>query len=247
MRNLWKKTFAANLMNERCVTMFAEEIHFIEKGQGEPFILLHGNGENCHIFDNFIDRFSKEYRVIAIDTRGHGKTPLGEEVFSLYQFAEDLKDFMDLHKIEKANILGFSDGGNIAMIFASKYPERVIRLIANGANTKPSGMKTTVHIGMWLVYFGACLLSGISKKQAKTKQLYKIMLFEPHISAYDLKNISAPALVLVGTNDMIKEKESRYIARTIPNAELRFVLGGHFILKENQKDYFYTVQKFLEK
>ena len=50
---------------------------FIEKGQGEPLILLHGNGENCECFHGQIDELSKQYHVYAIDTRGHGKTPGG--------------------------------------------------------------------------------------------------------------------------------------------------------------------------
>ncbi len=227
--------------------MYAEEMHYIEKGQGEPLILLHGNGESSVIFEKFIDAFSDKYRVIAIDTRGHGKSPMGEDNFSLYQFAEDLKDFMNLHEIEKANILGFSDGGNIALIFASKYHERVIKLIANGANSKPSGMKTSVHLGMWLVYIISCIFAGISKKQARTKLLYSIMLFEPKLTAEELSVITAPTLVLVGTDDMIKEKESRYLAKAIPNGELCFILGGHFILKENFKDYCFAVRKFLDK
>lgn len=227
--------------------MYAEEMHYIEKGQGEALILLHGNGENSLIFEKFIEVFSLKYRVIAIDTRGHGKSPLGEEEFSLYQFAEDLNDFMDLHGILKANILGFSDGGNIGLIFASKYPEKVIKLIANGANANPDGMKTAVHLGMWLVYIISCIFSGISKKQKRTKILYRIMLFEPKLTSEDISKIKAPTLILVGTDDMIKEKHSRYLAKTIINAELCFVLGGHFILKDNFKDYCFAVKKFLDK
>ena len=128
------------------------ELYYTEKGEGEPFIMLHGNGEDGSVFEKEIDYFSKKYRVIAIDTRGHGRSPMGEEPFSLYQFAEDLKDFMDEHEIKRANILGFSDGGNIALIFASKYPERVVRLIANGSNTKPSGMKFAVHAAIRMNY-----------------------------------------------------------------------------------------------
>lgn len=226
--------------------MFAEEIIYYEKGEGEPLILLHGNGEDSSIFNKFAERFSKKFRVIAIDTRGHGKTPKGDGPFSLYQFAEDLNDFMDYHKIEKANILGFSDGGNIAMIFAEKYPEKVIKLILNGANSKPSGMKTIVHLEMWAVYFISFVLSAFSEKYANIKELYRIMLYEPHISAEELGSISAPALVLAGTEDMIKESESKFISRNIPDSKLVYVLGGHFILKDNFKDYCYAVDKFLE-
>lgn len=223
------------------------ELYYTEKGEGEPFIMLHGNGEDGSVFEKEIDYFSKKYRVIAIDTRGHGRSPMGEEPFSLYQFAEDLKDFMDEHEIKRANILGFSDGGNIALIFASKYPERVVRLIANGSNTKPSGMKFAVHAAIRMNYILYSILSAFSQKYVQKKMLMKLMLDEPHISAEELGNISAPSLVLVGTNDLIKEKESRYIQKNIPNSEIVFVLGNHFIVKNNVKDYIYAVEHFLRK
>ncbi|MBQ7874834.1 MAG: alpha/beta hydrolase [Oscillospiraceae bacterium] len=222
-------------------------MYYTEKGQGEPLILLHGNGEDSSIFDKFGDKFAEKYRVIAIDTRGHGKSPMGEEPFSIYQFAEDLNEFMEMKGIEKANILGFSDGGNIAMIFASRHPEKVIKLIANGANTKPSGMKNGIHLAMWLMYFVYSVLGIFSEKYRMKKLLFSLMLFEPKLTSEELESITVPTLVLVGTDDLIKEKESRYIAKTIPDAELCFVLGGHMIIKENLKDYSYAVEKFLIK
>ena len=69
---------------------------YIEKGQGEPLILLHGNGENCEYFKWQIEEFSRDYHVYAIDTRGHGKTPRGNQPFTIRQFAEDLVEFMNV-------------------------------------------------------------------------------------------------------------------------------------------------------
>ena len=86
--------------------------YFIEKGQGEALILLHGNGENCGYFQGQMEAFSKRYHVYAIDTRGHGRTPRGSRPFTIRQFAEDLRYFMDRQRIEKAHLLGFPDGGN---------------------------------------------------------------------------------------------------------------------------------------
>ncbi len=103
--------------------------YYIEKGQGEPLILLHGNGENCDYFAGQMDAFARHFHVYALDTRGHGKTPRGEAPFTIRQFAEDLLGFLDTHGIVKAHILGFSDGGNTAMIFANKRPEAFNRAI----------------------------------------------------------------------------------------------------------------------
>ena len=86
-----------------------------EKGDKEPFILLHGNGEDGSYFKNQIDYFCGMYRVIALDTRGHGRSPRGTALFTIEQFSQDLYDFMTGLEISSAVILGFSDGANIAM------------------------------------------------------------------------------------------------------------------------------------
>ena len=75
-------------------------LHYMEKGCGEPLILLHGNGEDSGYFAHQIAHFSKYYRVIAVDTRGHGQSPRGEAPFTIRQFAEDLRAFMDQQQIE---------------------------------------------------------------------------------------------------------------------------------------------------
>ena len=92
------------------------QLHWEETGEGKPLILLHGNGEDGTYFRGQMEAFSHKYRVIAVDTRGHGKSPRGTAPFSLGQFTEDLKDFLDEMGIEKGIFLGFSDGGNIAPV-----------------------------------------------------------------------------------------------------------------------------------
>ena len=99
-------------------------LSYQEMGSGEPLILLHGNGEDSSYFRHQIAHFQDRYRVIALDTRGHGKSPRGSAPFTIRQFARDLYDFMETRKIAEAVLLGFSDGANIAMRFAMEHPER---------------------------------------------------------------------------------------------------------------------------
>lgn len=73
------------------------EHYYVEQGSGFPLILLHGNGEDVSYFEHQMEPFSEHFRVIAIDTRGHGKTPRGEAPFTIRQFADDLLSFMDAH------------------------------------------------------------------------------------------------------------------------------------------------------
>ena len=111
-----------------------------EKGFGAPLVLLHGNGEDGTYFEHQIEYFSRRYRVIAVDTRGHGRSPKGDKPFCLDTFAEDLNSFFNYSGLEAAHVLGFSDGGNIALIFALRHQEKLKSLILNGANLFPNGM-----------------------------------------------------------------------------------------------------------
>lgn len=220
--------------------------HYIEKGDGQPLILLHGNGENCDYFCQQIDAFSKRFRVIALDTRGHGQTPRGEKPFTIRQFAADLLEFMNLKGINKSHILGFSDGANIAMAFAMKYPERVDRLILNGGNLDASGVKRGTQIPIEIGYWFASRFANKSAEAKSNAEMLGLMVNDPNIAPSDLRKITAPTLVIAGTRDMIKESHTRLIAANIPNAELAFVSGNHFIANKNPKEFNARVMRFLE-
>lgn len=221
--------------------------YYIEKGQGEMPILLHGNGENSDYFCNQIEVFSKKYHVIALDTRGHGKTPRGEKPFTIRQFAEDLLGFMDEKKIDRAHILGFSDGGNIAMVFAMEHPERVDRLILNGANLNAGGVKRHVQIPIEIGYRIARCFAVKSSNARVNEEMLGLMVNDPNVLPEELSKIKAKTLVIVGTKDMISEKHTRLIAVSIPDAKLEIVEGDHFIANKKSEVFNEKVLHFLEK
>ena len=221
------------------------QLHYIEQGQGQPLILLHGNGESCNYFEHQIPFFSKDYRVIAIDTRGHGQSPRGEKSFTIQQFAEDLHDFMDEKGMEKAILLGFSDGGNIALTFALKYPEKVDKMIIDGANLFPSGVKPLYQ---WPIEIGYRIAKLFSKKSEKAKQnaeMLGLMVNEPHIEPSELSRLSMPIMVVAGINDMIKESHTRLIYNSLPNAQLAILDGDHFVANKNPQAFNAMVRVFL--
>lgn len=223
------------------------QLHYIEQGQGQPMILLHGNGESCDYFEHQIAYFSKQYHVIALDTRGHGQSPRGEKPFTIKQFAEDLHDFMDEKSIERAIVLGFSDGGNIALTFALKYPERIEKLILNGANLFPSGVKPLYQ---WPIEIGYCIAKQFSKKSEKVKQnaeMLGLMVNEPHIEPSELARLTMPVLVIAGTKDMIKESHTRLIYKSLPNAQMNIIEGDHFVANKNADAFNKVVDLFLRK
>ena len=219
---------------------------YIEKGTGEPLILLHGNGADSGYFRGQIDAFAGRYHVYAVDTRGHGRTPRGGMPFTIRQFAEDLLGFMDEHQIEKAHLLGFSDGANIAMVFAVRHPGRVDRLILNGANLNSSGVKRRIQIPIELGYRIAKCFSGKSDEARRNAEMLGLMVNEPNVAPAELAGIRAKTLVIAGTRDMIKEAHTRLIAESIPDARLVFVKGNHFIANRNPTEFNRAVLDFLQ-
>ena len=213
------------------------EHYYIEKGQGEPLILLHGNGENCDYFAGQIDEFAQYYHVYALDTRGHGKTPRGDTPFTIRQFADDLLAFMDAHSIDKAHVLGFSDGGNIAMIFAMKYPERVLRLILDGANLDAKGVKPSIQIPIEIGYRFAKMFAKKSAEARKHAELLGLMVNDPNVRPEELSAITAKTLVIAGNKDMIKESQTRLIASNIRDSQLVILKGDHFIANKHPEAF----------
>ena len=221
------------------------EHYCIERGQGEPLILLHGNGENCDYFKGQIDEFARYYHVYAPDTRGHGKTPRGSVPFTIRQFADDLLGFMDSHSIDKAHLLGFSDGGNIAMVFAIKYPDRVNRLILNGANLNSKGVKPSTQIPIEIGYKFASMFARKSPEARLNAEMLGLMVNDPNVQPAELSAIKAKTLVIAGTNDMIKDAHTRLIAQCIPNSQLVLIKGNHFIANKCPEAFNRAVLKFL--
>ena len=220
--------------------------YYMEKGQGAPLILLHGNGESCEYFQGQMDDFARQYHVYAIDTRGHGRTPRGEKPFTIRQFADDLLCFMDRHHLEKAHLLGFSDGGNIALVFALRYPERVDRLILNGANLNTGGVKRSVQIPIELGYRAARLFSGKSASAKASAEMLGLMVNDPNIDPEELETVRAKTLVIAGTKDLIRESHTRLIAERIPDCRLVLIPGNHFIASKHPAEFNRAVLDFLE-
>ncbi|MBS6475812.1 MAG: alpha/beta fold hydrolase [Clostridiales bacterium] len=222
------------------------KLYYTENGEGKPLILLHGNGESGRYFEHQIPFFSRKYRVLALDTRGHGDSPRGNAPFTIAQFAEDLLDFMNEHAIEKAHLLGFSDGGNIALTFALRYPERVDRLILNGANLDPSGVRLSVQAPIVLGYHIASWFSRKSKEAQKNAELLGLMVKQPHIRAERLETLHVPTLVIAGSRDMIKRRHTLLIYQSIPDARLEILRGDHFIAARKPNAFNQAVERFLE-
>lgn len=220
-------------------------LHFIARGTGEALILLHGNGEDCGYFQHQMAPFAARFRTIALDTRGHGASPRGTAPFTLSQFADDLAHFMDEQRIPCAHLLGFSDGANIALLFALRHPERVVRLVLNGGNLYPGGVRLRVQLPIVLDYALCAARARFDPRAAHKCELLGLMVREPRIRSKDLAALTVPTLVVAGDRDMIRRRHTEKIARAIPGSQLAILPGDHFVARENPEAFNRTVLDFL--
>lgn len=209
------------------------ELYYEKIGKGEPIILLHGNQESSKIFDVLIKRLSQTHTVYAIDSRGHGKSSKVKELF-YEDMAEDIACFIRELRLEKPVLYGFSDGGILGLIIASRYPDLLSRLIISGANTNPTGGKRIFTIVAKIIY------------TVTRSPYYKLMIYQPDISTESLNKIIIPTLVLAGSRDMIKEEHTRYIADSIKGSTLRILKGeSHMSYVIHSEKLYDIIEPFL--
>lgn len=220
-------------------------LYYQSYGSGEPLILLHGNGEDGGYFVHQIGFFADNYHVFAVDTRGHGQSPRGTAPFTIKQFADDLQKFMNEQNLEKATILGFSDGANIAMRFALSYPERIRALVLNAGNLNVWGLESSTRHKIVKRYIKSVFRSFRSKREKRVLELQRLMLFDPNIRPEFLKAIQVPTLVIAGTEDLIKPKHTDLIAKSIPGAVKVLIPGDHAVAFKNPSAFNQAVDDFL--
>ena len=165
------------------------ELFYEISGQGRPLILVHGNGEDHHIFDALVAKLKNHYTCYCIDSRGHGLSS-SVAVYSYQSMAEDIIEFIKSLKLSEVAYYGFSDGGIVGLLVASQ--SKLIKyLMISGANADPDGLKNWAYYLMKIQYY--------LKKDVK---------------------ITAKTLILVGSDDMIKESHTLYLAHNISGSQL---------------------------
>lgn len=208
------------------------DIYYEVIGRGYPIVLLHGNGEDHHIYDQLVSLLKDQYQCILIDSRYHGQS-VHEGHLSYQQMCQDVIDIIDERKIEKYDVIGFSDGGIVSLLLAMN-DQRVKHIVSIGANTKPSMIKWIYLIPMYLqklCLLPFCLYHPKARLQYK---MINLMLKEPHINYQDLKQIDIPVLIMAGEYDMIKEIDTQSIGEALPYSVIKIIDGGnHFLLRDS--------------
>ncbi len=178
------------------------KLYYEKYGEGQPLILLHGNGEDHKIFEKSIVLLKTYFTVYALDSRGHGESSPVDELH-YEDMADDAYEFICKLQIEKPIIYGFSDGGIIALLVGIKYSDVPSVLIGSGVNAKPYAVKLK------------CLIPTILSYVRERNKYCKLLLTEPNITKAMLRKIKAKVYLTAGSNDLIYQGHMRRIAKNI--------------------------------
>ena len=105
------------------------KLNYVVEGDGENLVFIHGLSDNLLYWESIASTLKKDFCVVRLDLRGHGQSPLGDGEISIDTYVDDLKDILDELNIKKANLIGFSLGGAVALEFAVKYPDFVSSMV----------------------------------------------------------------------------------------------------------------------
>lgn len=210
------------------------EIH----GQGKPIVLIHGGGSTIQTnFERLIPLLAKNRQVIAVELQAHGRTNDRNADLTFEQDAEDVATLLKNLKIEKADFLGFSNGGTTTLQMAIRHPEIVDKIILASALAKRNGvpdwfwgymenarlenMPEPLKVGYKKVAADANGLQIMHDRDARRMVNFK------DIPDEQIKSIKAPTLIIIGDKDVITPEHAIELHRQIENSELAIIPGGH--------------------
>ena len=209
------------------------EIH----GSGSPLVLLHGGGSTIHTtFGTILPALAKTHKVIAIELQAHGHTGDRDAPESFEQDAADVAELLKQLNIDKADIFGFSNGGQTAMEMGIKHPDRVHKLIIASAfykrdaapegfwkgfdNPKFSDMPQ-VYKDEYLKIKDQAGLMNMFNKDVQRMKNFKDWTDD------EIRSIKAPALVVIGDHDLPSPEHAAEMSRLMPHGRLAILPGTH--------------------
>lgn len=226
-------------------------------GTGRPVILLHGGMASSATWGNQIPALvGSHHRVILIDSRGHGRSTLGTQPLSYELMASDVLAVMDAEKIDRAAIVGWSDGANTGLALAMRHPNRLTGVYAFGANMDLQAVKPDA--------FSAPILGEVVKRLAAEyarlsptpegfgalhEAVEAMQTTEPNYSAAQLAAIKGPRIMIADGDheEFIKPEHTAYLAQTIPGAGLTiFPDVSHFAPWQSPEAFNASMIAFLD-
>ncbi len=230
-------------------------IFHAEWGEGDPVILLHGGLGSIEAWANQIPAIAGNHRVIAIDSRGHGRSTRDAQPYSYALMAGDVMGVMDDLGIDKAAFVGWSDGGIIALEMAINHPERITKALVIGTNYNLSGIDPSIETNETFGAYVAAAANLYAKNSPTPKdfdtfvgEITGMWGTQPNYTDEQLESIKAPFTVLQALEDeAIIDEHAEKMASLIPNAKYIPLEGvSHFAMWQDPARLNALIQDFLE-
>ncbi len=223
-------------------------------GHGKPVILLHGGLANSNYWGNQVPVLAKHYEVIVMDSRGHGRSTRNEQPYGYDLMASDVIGLMDYLKIQKAAIVGWSDGAILGLDIALHHPERLSKLFAFAANSDPTGVADISKSDVFNAYIARAakeyekLSATPTQYNAFLDQISKMWATQPNWTAADLKTITVPTWIVDADHDeAIKRENTEFMAANIPNAGMLIQPEvSHFSFLQDPQQFTNDILHFLD-
>ncbi|TGO05916.1 alpha/beta fold hydrolase [Serinibacter arcticus] len=199
-------------------------------GRGAPVVLLHGNSESHRVFDALVPHLAGSLTLVGLDSRGHGLSPRGERGLTIASMADDVAATLAALGLDRPVVVGFSDGGNIALELALRHPDAVGPLVVVGANLFPEGLTPFSKLTTDVAHAATVLGSRVAPALGPLAERLGLMVHDPRIDPDALGALTQPVLVVVGERDAIRPEHTALIVDSIPRARLAVVPGvGHMV------------------
>ena len=220
------------------------KIAYCEHGSGPNLILLHGNSESKSIFKQYQNVSFKEFHSYALDSRGHGQSVSDDKKYTIGQYSNDVIRFCQALGIEKALVVGYSDGGNIALFLALNAPNVFERIAAISPNTLVSGTMPDSLILFKRIYKIFAFLKKIGIDTQKAMMRFELMLNDIGLANEDLGRIKTSVRILYAEKDMIKEDHIVEIHQNIPGSSIKKISGCTHLNILNQEETIKEIQNY---
>ena len=196
-------------------------IYYVARGSGPTLVFLHGGGDSGeHSFARQIDVFSEHHHIVAPDQVGQGRTPDVPGPLSYTAMMEDTAQLLKVLKLKNVDVVGFSDGGILALMLAVRHPELVRRLVISGVNIAPEGLRPED-----LEELRATQIPKPKTIDEKLARLWFTSPTEAELNLGLLAKISQPVLVISGDRDAITLEHTLKIFHALPDAQLCVLPG----------------------
>lgn len=207
-------------------------LHVADTGSGPVVLLLHGNGEDGASLAPVAADLARDHRVLSPDARGHGRSPRGTGPLTIARMADDAAAVLAGAGVGvepvagPADVVGYSDGGNVGLMLALRHPAAVRSLVVYGANVDPAGLTARTRAEVTAAWLGQRARGLVDPAARARAEVTDLMVRQPRIPLRALARVRVPVLVAAGEHDVIRRAHTEAVAAALPAGRCLIVPGA---------------------